>query len=306
MPYTDPRADLTADGLAATLLPAGFTLTAHAVELAFTAAGVLEPTPVLALGRALGVALRALSPPSGAPGGDDPTGPFARLFHPPGNLAPPILLELAPGFPGPAVAAGAVGRAVLTCFTGQPDDLASLGDALRRVGERGAGIARFVVRPLLPHPANGITRDDVLALAQGFREQWTVRVHYQTPTAITIAGQRRNHLTFAELIAAILNRLHAGLGAHYGAIDLHDRCRAARRALLALADAVACTEEDTRWAHELRPRYRRAPQEVSGFVGRQRYTGDLTPFWPLLVAGSLVHIGSNTFYDRGRYSLEVR
>jgi hypothetical protein len=45
---------------------------------------------------------------------------------------------------------------------------------------------------------------------------------------------------------------------------------------------------------------------MGGLTGEITYTGDLTPFMPLLYMGQTVHAGKNTAFGLGKYSLEIK
>jgi CRISPR/Cas system endoribonuclease Cas6 (RAMP superfamily) len=44
---------------------------------------------------------------------------------------------------------------------------------------------------------------------------------------------------------------------------------------------------------------------LGGFVGRVTFEGDLTPWWPLLQVGEVLHVGKGTAFGLGKYRMEA-
>jgi hypothetical protein len=44
---------------------------------------------------------------------------------------------------------------------------------------------------------------------------------------------------------------------------------------------------------------------MEGFIGEVIYEGNLTPFYPYLKAGEILHIGKGTAFGLGKYVMEI-
>jgi hypothetical protein len=194
-------------------------------------------------------------------------------------------------------------------FQSDPRNIPDLLDAFFRVGNppdgRPARLGQFTYQLVSPPLAGHFQRDDLAAMAARFQGCRKVRIVYETPAAITLRQQRRCGLTFAEIIGAIIDRLHHGLAWHWRDTEISARCAAMRAQCVSLADEIMCTASEVAMVHEERRRYHDSPQEISGFTGFQDFAGALDPFWPLLIAATLMHLGNNTMFDRGRLSFRA-
>ena len=92
---------------------------------------------------------------------------------------------------------------------------------------------------------------------------------------------------------AILQRFHCGLTPE---IDF--------RGLIDQAAAIKTVVDETRWQESRRYSTRQKDyMSTSGLIGRITFSGDLIPFWPVLVLGSYVNAGKNTSFGLGRYQI---
>lgn len=293
------------------LFPAAFTATVLDMRLYTGQPLALTEAWPITFRDELGNALRRMSPEHGASCGNTQC-VYCRLFRPTAvqmtangpraqNLPPAIVLaETLPywedGICHPTMR--------ITLVTGKTNDTDVVLQALAQVGMRGIGHPRVSCTACLLHQ-HTVSRDILHADAEQYRNCSHLRVHFITPTAITLRGKRQFGVTFTGLMEAILNRLHIGIAPHYGDMDIAKRTATERRALLTAAARIRTTATQLEWRHETRTRYRQRHQELSGFHGTIEYTGDFAPFWPLLLAATYTHIGNNTTFDRGRIALDA-
>jgi hypothetical protein len=107
--------------------------------------------------------------------------------------------------------------------------------------------------------------------------------------------------SFRTLLGRLLERLSA-LYAHYGA----GAAPFDHGALLGAAEAVQVADRQLRWCELFRGsgRHGRA-LPMSGLVGSVDLVGDLRPFLPWLVWGTLTHVGKDAAMGNGQLRLEV-
>lgn len=130
----------------------------------------------------------------------------------------------------------------------------------------------------------------------------TVTLRFLSPTCLQHGGRMApsGDFHFHVLMRNLLRRVNFLNYFHCGG-DLMDN----PGGLLAAAREVETVE--IRLRHVAWERYSaRQDQRVpmSGLVGQVTYRGDLAPFWPWLVAGELVHVGSGATFGLGRYRIE--
>lgn len=71
------------------------------------------------------------------------------------------------------------------------------------------------------------------------------------------------------------------------------------------AERVETVDDQTQWIDRSRFARRRDVQhDLSGFVGRITFRGDLRRFLPLLHAGEYVHVGKNAVFGNGWLRVE--
>ena len=108
------------------------------------------------------------------------------------------------------------------------------------------------------------------------------------------------------LVARLVQRLHA-LGQAFGAGDTPGLPGDDPQALLASAAAITLQADETAWVDQWSPSRRlRRTTPIGGFVGRAGWEGELAAIralLPLLLWGSLVHVGKDTVKGNGWYDL---
>ncbi|MBI1884774.1 MAG: CRISPR system precrRNA processing endoribonuclease RAMP protein Cas6 [Chloroflexi bacterium] len=123
-----------------------------------------------------------------------------------------------------------------------------------------------------------------------------------TPTRLVADGALVKRLTFPVFLRRLLRRLtdltRTATGGHPG-FD--------HEALLQQAEDVRVAEDRTRWVDV--PSYssrqgRFTP--IGGLVGEVTFEGDLKPFAPWLIWGSITHVGKDATKGGGWYRLRWR
>ncbi len=139
-------------------------------------------------------------------------------------------------------------------------------------------------------------------LARGGAGASAARLDFRTPARIRYGGRYADSLPFHVLIRNLLRRASALLYFHCGgdprALDF--------RGLIARAAAVEIADSRLRWHDWGRYSSRQdARMQLGGVLGGIAYRGDLRPFLALLRLGAALHIGKNTTFGLGRYTLAL-
>jgi len=127
-----------------------------------------------------------------------------------------------------------------------------------------------------------------------------VRVTFVTQTRLKEDGAFARRPDFQLFFRRLLGRLSSLARFHGdGPLDVDFR------GLIESAGAVRLTRDATQWTRWARYSGRQDRRmEWEGLVGCVEYDGDLTAFWPYLVFGQWIHVGSGTSFGLGRYCLE--
>jgi hypothetical protein len=197
-----------------------------------------------------------------------------------------------------------------------------LGRRRERPDDRWQG-GRFVVRQVVAHnPLTGehhpvvagggldlsvpdipVTHRDVLAAAERLTlsgNNARLTLDFLTPTRLAVAGRTIPRPDFGVLIQRLLERLDA-LDRRFagGGLDPAESFR-----LVGLAGAASLAGESTRWAHaESYSNRQQRSNTISGFMGQAVYSGDLAPFLPYLIWGSITHVGKDAVKGDGLYRI---
>lgn len=126
-----------------------------------------------------------------------------------------------------------------------------------------------------------------------------VLVEFRTMARLK-AGNELDHTPgFQVLVRALLRRVSSLAVFHHGtSLELD------YRSLIDQAGGVRIARDETRWVDWTRHSNRQnARMNLGGLVGRVVYEGDISPFRELLVLGSYVHVGKNTTFGLGKYSV---
>ena len=157
-------------------------------------------------------------------------------------------------------------------------------------------------------PTLAITAAHVTTAAQNWPldERGTVQLNFHTPTRLIARGQLVRSPQPRVLAARLVQRLSA-LGRAFAAGDTPGLPGDAPQAPLAYADAITLQADETTWVDQWSPSRRlRRTTPIGGFVGRASWEGEqaaMRALLPLLLWGSIVHVGKDTVKGNGWYHL---
>jgi CRISPR-associated endoribonuclease Cas6 len=130
----------------------------------------------------------------------------------------------------------------------------------------------------------------------------TLTINFLTPTRIYYNGSLASEPEFHILIRNLQRRV-AHLFNFHGGIDTTQWDFFNR--VIYRAKRVQIKDQAITWRFWERYSTRqKARIEMSGFVGRITYHGNVDPFVPLLKAGEVLHVGKGTTFGLGRYYIE--
>lgn len=126
-----------------------------------------------------------------------------------------------------------------------------------------------------------------------------IKLRFKTPLRLVTNGELVHRLSFATLMRRLFERLSTLWGAYADeslSLDFPT--------LLTQAELVRVAEDNTRWVELERysnRQQRRMP--MGGLVGDIAFEGDLAPFLPWLIWGSITHLGKYAVMGNGWYEL---
>ncbi len=133
------------------------------------------------------------------------------------------------------------------------------------------------------------------------RSPHSVAICMITPLRLHARGKEQKELFFDDLITAIVRRLRNLKRAYGEDADMGGSLRA----LGEQAKNVRPITDHCQWV-DLTRRSCSQHQDVprGGLVGKTRFAGEVEPYLPLLLAGSLLHVGKGVTNGQGRYVVE--
>ncbi|MBC7249683.1 MAG: CRISPR system precrRNA processing endoribonuclease RAMP protein Cas6 [Anaerolineae bacterium] len=130
-----------------------------------------------------------------------------------------------------------------------------------------------------------------------FQERLSLR--FLTPMRLKYRGQYVSEPSFHVLFRNVVRRVSWLSYFHCG-----ERWEADFPALVAAAEKVTTQHMATEWVDWGRTSTRqRRHMTLGGFIGEAEYKGDLAPFLPLILLGSLVHVGKACTFGHGWYEV---
>ena len=192
--------------------------------------------------------------------------------------------------------------------------------AFRELGRMGLGRERGkfrlqtveAVHPLTGERAPVYSAEDEMVqdsdLGVGCREveeaarklpQDRLRLRFLAPTRLKFRGRLVSRPDFPILLRSLLRRISWLCYFHGGG-----RWEADYGALLQKAQGVETALTDTRWVEwERYSTKQRQRMMLGGFIGEVEYRGQLAPFRPMVLLGSLVHVGKLCVFGHGWYEI---
>lgn len=134
----------------------------------------------------------------------------------------------------------------------------------------------------------------------------SLTLHFHTNTILRYLGNKNGvrKIEFHILISRLLQRIETLMGLYVNSSVLDDTWRNTARELIRAARAVTIHRDDTQW-HSWKRYSTRQQQEIpmDGVIGKITYTGDLSPFLPLLLLGQYTHVGKGCVFGLGQYTV---
>lgn len=124
----------------------------------------------------------------------------------------------------------------------------------------------------------------------------TADVRFAMPLRLKSGNRLTDSIDFQTLVRACCRRIATLEDAYGGGEPDLDY-----PGLVQKAGQVETVASDCRWERVFRYSNRQKTRmNIGGLVGKVRYQGDITPFWPLLKYCEAVHIGKQTAFGNGR------
>jgi hypothetical protein len=140
---------------------------------------------------------------------------------------------------------------------------------------------------------------DLIERARALASDGTVTLRFLTPTRIRERGRWTARPAFDALVRTLLQRISSLARFHCAETWEYDFRGAIDRAW-----AVQIVADHTHWDDWERYSTRQEQRvKLGGFLGQVTYAGDLDEFMPLLLAGSMVHVGKGTVFGNGQYTM---
>jgi hypothetical protein len=127
-----------------------------------------------------------------------------------------------------------------------------------------------------------------------------VTLQFLTPTMLKADGVPARRPAFGPIAKRLRDRINALSYFYCGnGLDIDFKAFGEQ------ADKIKTVADSTRWVESSRySRRRDVSHDLSGFVGKVSFEGDLAPFIPFLKLGEYVHVGKNAVFGNGWYRIE--
>lgn len=133
-----------------------------------------------------------------------------------------------------------------------------------------------------------------------------ITLRFLTPTRLKYGGKLTIDLEFHVFIRQLLRRLFL-LRHYYGKDRLSDAKLSGEgyhRILIDNARSTGIKESNLQWCDwERYSRRQDTRMKLGGFVGDIVYTGAISPFYPFIEAGKILHVGKGTSFGLGKYMI---
>lgn len=157
----------------------------------------------------------------------------------------------------------------------------------------------------LSQPIFSVTEGSVPGNLKNATEEITLR--FLTPTRLKYGGKLTIDLEFHIFIRQLLRRLF--LLRHYyckdNLTDADVSGEGYHRILIDGACSTGIKESNLQWCDwERYSRRQDTRMKLGGFVGDIVYKGIISPFYPFIEAGKILHVGKGTSFGLGKYTIE--
>ncbi|MFA4910033.1 MAG: CRISPR system precrRNA processing endoribonuclease RAMP protein Cas6 [Desulfobacteria bacterium] len=130
----------------------------------------------------------------------------------------------------------------------------------------------------------------------------TLTLRFLTPTRISYNGHITSELEFHILIRNLLRRVSLLSYFHCGI----DTSAWDFKGIIERAKEIKTKETQLRWYDWKRYSSRQDTKiGMGGFLGEITFGGDVAPFFPLIMAGEVLHVGKGTSFGLGRYEMRL-
>jgi len=272
--------------------------------LEFTSDGELgSESAASAIRDGIGRALMNLPGCSGEPGCSCVACAYFKPTPPPGyagGIAPGFVLEMSRV--GRSPRSGVVARANLILIGAAREALPWFLFALTHSGQVGIGDprARFTVD--CDGDVAEVTSTELALLSDRLSDVRECEIKLG-PLILCDADARLEEVTFPRLVKAICERLQPNVGYWCGAWMRNKDRDVITRDLVQKTSTLEWAFEPGHAVREVSKKFDGRVVSLLAFTGKLNVRGELKGFWPLLLAGSLVHIGELPHLNRGRFSL---
>lgn len=134
-------------------------------------------------------------------------------------------------------------------------------------------------------------------------KEGTITLSFLTPTRLMYDSRLVFDIEFHMLIRQLLRRIFLLGYFHCGA----DSSGLPYNAIIDKAAGIRLRERKLRWYDWERYSTRQdTMMKMGGFVGEVTFEGDVAPFFPLLQAGEVLHVGKGTSFGLGKYLIKEK
>ena len=151
-------------------------------------------------------------------------------------------------------------------------------------------------------PPDPVVIDMDIPSSDGLSDK-TLTLRFLTPTRISYNGHITSELEFHILIRNLLRRISLLSYFHCGV----DTSAWDFKGMIERAKGIKTKETQLRWYDWKRYSSRQETKiGMGGFIGEITFDGDVAPFFPLIRAGEVLHVGKSTSFGLGRYEIRLQ
>lgn len=139
----------------------------------------------------------------------------------------------------------------------------------------------------------------ILQLAERY-DGFGVKLVFETMTRLKHGDRLVGTPEMHVMVRALMRRVSALAYFHHGIrLDLDFR------AIIDWSKRVKLVQDRTSWTEWVRySNKQNSAMKMGGIIGEAAYEGSVEPLLPLLIGGSLVHVGKNVTFGHGKYTVE--